>query len=55
MVDELEPDPIKIEDDKQTTDGGPPGWMAFGVVALMVLGAMLAVVVIGLGVGIGRL
>ncbi|MFI4859536.1 MAG: hypothetical protein ACIAXF_02520 [Phycisphaerales bacterium JB063] len=39
-------EPLKINDNDRSTEGGPPGWMAFSIiVAAAVLIAVVAIVV----------
>ena len=49
-----EGDPRHIDDGEQATNAGPPGWVAFGVVGLLVISAMMVVVLISLFSGFGR-
>ena len=53
-TDRPEGDPCHIDDGEQATNAGPPGWMAFGVVGLLVISAMMVVVLISLFASFGR-
>ena len=43
-----DPSPADIPEGERASDNGPPGWVAFSVVAVMVVAAMSGVVLIAL-------
>ncbi len=45
-----EPLPTDIHDEDPSTEGGPPGWMAFSILAgVFVIGVILLLFIFGLG------
>ena len=43
-----------IEDENPSTRGGPPGWLAFAIVAGLVLSTMMVVVLLAVLSGFGK-
>ena len=43
-----------FDDEEQATEGGPPGWLAFGIVGITLIGAMTLIVLVALLSAFGR-